>query len=106
MCFECWVLGYGSPKIRNEKVEAAIGLIEKVYEFNLAGGGLHVMIDDWNLEDGHFDVESREHLIAFQKHRKFSDEQVVAELKCFDALADMTTKERASALYFRSYGEH
>ena len=105
MCLGCWN-EYGCPQIRNEKVEAAVGLIKKVYEFNMAGGGLHVMIDDWNLEDVFFNASAKEELIAFQKHHKFTEDQVAAELECFDALAAMTVRERASALYFHSYGEY
>lgn len=104
MCLGCWE-SFGSSKIMNEKVAAAMLLIRRVYHFNCAGGGLHVQLDDWNIEDAHFSPEARECTIAFQEHQKFEDAAKQAELECFDAMAKMTLEERNSALYFEFYAK-
>jgi len=46
----CWEK-YGSPKIVNKRTIAAAKAADRVYEFHGAGGGLHCLLDDWNLED-------------------------------------------------------
>ena len=97
MCFGCWE-EYGRSKIMNEKVKAAMALVHRVYNLNCAG--LHVQLDDWNIEDRFFGAESREETIAWQNHRGISDEAKIAELECFDAMASMSIEERNSVLYF------
>ena len=89
MCMSCWQK-YGSPMIRNKKTLAAVPLIAEVYEHSHAGGGLHVLLDDWNLEfvsERYSDADNEE-----------SNEAIVAEEKCLKAFQEMTIEERASAL--------
>ncbi len=54
MCDGCWD-EYGKPDIVNEKTEAALALVRQVYAAPRggAGGRLHIVLDDWNLEDEH-----------------------------------------------------
>jgi hypothetical protein len=104
MCLGCWE-GFGSPMIENEKVLEAIGAVKEVYRHNMAGGGLHGQLDDWNIEDGFFSDESRDKLVAFQEHRDFSEQQRRDELFCFDVMAKLDIKERASVLYFYGYSD-
>ena len=89
MCGDCYA-GYGSPKVQNAKVSQAVSLIGKVYETNICGGGLHAVIDDWNLEAWHITSCSK-WIDKSQAGRV--DQQELAAL-----LLSMTLDERASAL--------
>lgn len=87
MCMDCWNK-YGAPKIVNSKTLGAQELIDEVYVHHAAGGGLHVLLDDWNL-----------HCVT-DRFESINDtpEQVEAELRCLRAFREMTEEERASAL--------
>lgn len=87
MCQDCWK-EYGSPEIVNQKTTEAQPLIESVYDYHGAAGGLHVLLDDWNLEF----VDERFH------SPDDSPQQVQAEEECLRAFQAMTIEERASAL--------
>lgn len=52
MCENCYE-EYGSPRIENDRVYAAAAIIASVFDEpgSGCGGGLHIVIDDWNLED-------------------------------------------------------
>lgn len=50
MCQTCWQ-EYGGPKIKNNNIELAVWMIGKVYAKHLSGGHLHIVLDDWNLEN-------------------------------------------------------
>ena len=52
MCETCW-REYGSPQIINPLIRRAEKLIARVYEHGSVGGNLHIVIDDWNIEDEH-----------------------------------------------------
>lgn len=91
MCSECWEQA-GCPQIANEKVRECIKLIDEVYNHNAVGGGLHVVLDDFNV-DGDMQWESE----WVETHRD-SPEQYEAERACCDLLMTMTEAERMSAV--------
>lgn len=98
MCQGCWEK-YGSPRIVNEKTKAAAELISGVYDHGACGGGLHIVVDDWNLDDASVDfcgdlVEGP----GYPREFHAGAEQIEAERACLRALKDMTVIERASAL--------
>lgn len=91
MCMGCWEEHYDAAQIDTPAVRDAAAKIARVYEFSEVGGGLHVAVDDFNLEDAccnrftDFDNE-------------YSAEQIAAEEDCSRALLALTIPERASAL--------
>lgn len=84
MCKSCWI-EYGSPTTKTEATLAAVALIDAVYGESLVGGELHIMVDDWNLEDHH---------IAFCASHVKTD----AEKACLAALTALPLAQRAVAL--------
>lgn len=97
---ECWN-NLGSPKIVNEKTKAAVPLIAGVYEFSCSGAGLHIILDDWNIDDS--SIAFCEHYIENERGTR-SQEQLDAERACLKAFKEMTLEERASALAM--YGDY
>lgn len=49
MCRGCWE-SEGSPAMDTPEVREAARLIAQVYEFSCVGGGLHIVVDDFNVE--------------------------------------------------------
>lgn len=94
MCRECWE-EYGCPKIIGNNVLEAAEAGKRVYEFNGAGGSLHILLDDWNIEDTYIDY-CRQHIE--EKRSENSDAQYEAEVVCFEKFKGLTKLERASAL--------
>lgn len=92
MCEVCWK-DAGSPQIWNKKVELAVKLITAVYEIACTGGNLHAQIDDYNLDEGHFQ--------EFNPYFKdITEEQATIEQECFKHLQTMSEDERYSAVAF------
>ncbi|MEQ1931959.1 MAG: hypothetical protein ABL957_15715 [Parvularculaceae bacterium] len=92
MCMSCW-REYGSPALDTPAIRVAATLAEKVYAGCAVGGNLHAVLDDWNIEDDHF--EDGEMPIYSDDP---PDEQVLVERECYAALKALTLPERASAL--------
>jgi hypothetical protein len=88
----------GCPRIVTLATCAAAVLIGRVYEFNHVGGGLHIVVDDENLDDECI----TDCLKAIREGRfhgdKPSEEQIDAEFRCAEALLQLTLEERLSAL--------
>jgi len=86
VCEGCW-REYGSPREINARVLEASRLAEKCDEY----GPLHILIDDWNLENDHFPFLRAE------------AEKVGAkdDLALLDMLAPMSEDERATVLAIR-----
>jgi len=89
MCLSCWK-SYGRPSVLNNAVIEAAGLIRTVYEHHAAGGNLHVVLDDWNIED--------EHLQILSVREGTSRAQREAESICLAAMRRLSLAERATAL--------
>lgn len=85
MCQGCYA-DYGSPAIISEATQAAAKLVEAVYDEDMMGGRLHVVLDDFNIEDEHL-----EGLYDASNATK-------AERECYEAFKALTVDERASAL--------
>lgn len=98
MCINCWK-AYGSHKIKNSKVEHLISAIENVLGYNLAGGNLHIVIDDWNIEDEYIQWCADNAIPQEENH-----EQRIAEEECAQLFLSCTLPERSSALYFAWLG--
>lgn len=100
MCEQCWK-DAGSPRMNNSKVRAAAELISAVYEHHDCGGGLHIILDDWNVENGHLEF-CKGHLedpkYQGNPHDNVTTERLNAERSCLRALTHLTKDERLSAL--------
>ncbi len=111
MCYGCWT-EEGSPQIDTPAVRAAAASVAAVYEHSCVGGNLHIVLDDWNLEDdnlkfcdaqiargGHPEDPNHSKWYTQQKlDNPDTPEQLAAERKCHDLFAALSIKERASAL--------
>lgn len=103
MCCTCWE-DDGAPQIDNEKVRNVLPLIDEVYVHSGAGGNLHIVLDDSNVED-----ENLAHCRKWIEEGGYkpgwghddSPEQLAAEMACLIALEAMTEDERNSALGLR-----
>lgn len=95
MCEGCY-RKFGSPKIINDKTLIAAALIGSVYSYSLVGGNLHIVLDDWNVED-----ESIQWCLS-NSILNNSHEASVIDLQTEKLLAEylltMTESERASSL--------
>lgn len=83
----------------SDKVKAAAELIAGVYEHHGAGGGLHVVLDDWNIEDS--TVAFCQNYIETPEYRandEVTSDRLGAERNCVHALKTLTEEERGSAL--------
>ncbi|MHC4648914.1 MAG: hypothetical protein ACYTBJ_25960 [Planctomycetota bacterium] len=76
----------------NSRVWAAVTAINQLYEVHCTGGMLHIVTDDWNLEDHH--VESCLTMQGEPPGRPFDEIESLA----YVALIRLTVEERASAL--------
>lgn len=85
MCIGCWQ-EYGSPRLSTPDVKSAAEKVDAVYEESAVGGNLHIVIDDWNIEDDALDW-CRE-----------NTEMTTAEIACYEALRPISYARRASAL--------
>lgn len=94
MCQTCWE-DHDSPTINTPAVRNAAELIHRVYQHEPAGGYLHVVIDDWNLDDHSLNVciqDIHDNELNYEPHR------TALQAECAEALRALTTAERASAL--------
>ena len=113
MCHGCWV-EEGKPAIDTPAIRAAAAAVAEVYEHSCVGGNLHIVLDDWNLEDGSLAFcdaqiargghpDDPEHSPWYTKEKlenPDSPEQLAAERRCCDLFKALTVEERASALAF------
>ena len=94
MCRDCWKF-YGNPKIINDVTKTLAEQIDYVYSFHGAGGHLHIVIDDWNLDD-----ESLKFCLKQieENHFNYSKEQLDAERACAILFLDISLDERVAAM--------
>lgn len=107
MCSNCWK-DHGSPRINTPVVRAAAEAARAVYEFSCVGGNLHIVLDDFNIEDGHLEFcreqieKAPEECRASGEHENglcwCSPEQLAAERYCYELFKALSEDERASAL--------
>lgn len=111
MCYGCWE-EYGKPVIDTPAVREAANSVAEVYAYACTGGNLHIVLDDWNLEDGSLQFcdgcikrgghpedpnDSPWHTKQTLEHPD-SAEQLAAERRCHDLFAALSVVERASVL--------
>lgn len=96
MCDSCWERG-GSPTIVNEKTRAAVRCMGPVYHYNGAGGGLHVILDDWNVDDATIKWV-RGYIAEPDYMREAGPKRLRAEQRCLAVFASLSVDERLSAL--------
>lgn len=89
MCQSCWER-YGSPAETSPAIERAVQLIAAIYKNEPAGGPLHVVLDDWNL-NGPITMPD-------MADGEWCEETVEAVTELVPLLASMPVVERASAL--------
>lgn len=102
MCEGCYE-DYGRPAIITDRTLMAADLVGQVYGFSGAGGNLHIVLDDWNIEDDNLDFCSKQIDAGGYYDSKYPDErdtpeQLAVERRCCDAFMRMSIAERASAL--------
>lgn len=97
MCYTCWDMA-GFPYIENDATRKAVGMLSEVW----GGGNLHMVVDDWNMEDEIIESCKRDILAAMSAKRKPNArptiESLKLELDCADHLLTMTEDERYSAM--------
>jgi len=96
MCYGCWQK-YGAPMLDNTLVYQSATAIAEVYNLHSTGGHLHIVIDDWNLEDDHLDFCQQQ---VNQARTDPTESTHLADVcqRCINLLRAMTLDERASAL--------
>ena len=58
MCMVCWE-DLGAPKTNSPAVRKAAVLINRLrMEFSEVGGDLHIVVDDWYIDDNHLDFRT------------------------------------------------
>ncbi len=106
MCESCWA-EYGKPQIDNPKVREAAAIAHAFADRDLYYGNLHIITDDWNIEDK--DLDFCQGLIDFARSAGVgtsheidefghSEPDIVLEQQLLTAMRSMSLDERASAL--------
>lgn len=54
MCLRCWEEA-GSPTELPDDAEELLALIDELYKIEPTGGPLHIVLDDWNLEEAYIE---------------------------------------------------
>lgn len=96
MCCGCWEEA-GSPTIINERVIKAVDTVKALYEVHGAGGGMHIVTDDWNCEDDNVKW-CREYIMYGELEKYFKRPPDKVEIDCLEAFEALTEDERYSAL--------
>ena len=94
MCLSCWN-DYGAPQLDSPAIRAAAEAIAAVYDLpeGGAGGSLHVVVDDFNIDDDDLPWAQQ----WLNEHQDDPEARRV-EQNCLDKLRALTLEERASAL--------
>lgn len=94
MCWGCWE-EYGKPAIVNDKTRALADAINEVYEQSCVGGNLHVVVDDFNIDD---DLVNGMWEDIDKNIYELDPDELEVERRCLKLLCEATVEERASAL--------
>jgi hypothetical protein len=84
MCYGCYE-EFGKPKPDSAAL-AVVPLIAKVYDDNFVGGGLHIVVDDWNVFDECIEYCMKE------------NDLTADEMQCAEAMLALSEDQRAAAL--------
>jgi hypothetical protein len=93
MCIQCWE-EHGRPALDSPAIRAAAEAIGEVNPY----GNLHIIVDDWNLEDEHLDFCRAEVDSDPYDHYTRNPSDRAVDSDCLRLLAALTIEERASAL--------
>ena len=85
MCIYCYN-DYGRPDTITDKIGPAVLAVEDLYAEHGAGGWLHIVTDDWNLEDNQLEWCGK------------TFDLTDVEKTCLNLLQQMTKIERATVL--------
>lgn len=99
MCYSCWE-DEGKPQIDTPAVRQAALAVERLHDHpaGCAGGAMHVVTDDWNIDDDSVGF-CRDHIGRYEReHPHRADGLTALEQACYDAFAALTVAERSSAL--------
>lgn len=97
MCIGCCNQYGPTAQDVNDDVTRAARLIDRVYEHNNVGGNAHVVLDDWNLEDGHIEW-CLQHSLSDDRTWEGPTELLLAEREALRALQPLSLRQRAAAL--------
>lgn len=99
MCEGCWV-EMGSPQIVTDKTKRVAELVGQLYAMpgGGVGGNLHIVTDDWNLEDEHIAYCAETVATPDRAYRYDDPAQLAVEAEICALMKDMTEAERGSAL--------
>jgi hypothetical protein len=94
MCHDCYK-EYGTPKIINTSTKRVVKLIRRLYVTHSTGAALHIVTDDWNLEDDHI-IYCLTYLLDNAQY--YTSKDFKLQKRLLTLLKRMTIEERASAL--------
>ena len=98
MCISCWE-EYGKPEVLNDATAKGVRLANDVYKQPRggAGGNLHIVLDDWNIED-----DSIRHCMDTTNlgpnYPNIDTTLTSIERECAEHFLTMTMHERATVL--------
>jgi hypothetical protein len=93
MCSACWS-EEGEPAINTPAVREAAAAVEAVYNHSCVGGNLHIVLDDWNIEDDSLEFCR----VQIERGDHGTEEERATERRCHDLMRALSVPERASAL--------
>lgn len=101
MCQNCWT-EYGSPSEITPAIRLTAAIIGELYEISSVGGNLHIVINDWNLDDSSVEW-CKDRVLRIKKGimEKYDDtdpEQLEIESRIINLLLPMTVSERGAVL--------
>lgn len=96
MCYQCYI-DSGKPEVVNDRVKSAAAAITKLYEHPDCGVGgyAHIVVDDWNTEDGNIDYCLME---ALGGKYDIDEEGRQLCIEVLNKLKPLTEDERITAL--------
>lgn len=100
MCYGCWN-DSEQARIDNEQVRAVAVMIAQIYENHCTGGMLHIVLDDWNIEDHNIRWCLDEAITEAANGGYGGDihpDDLALMRRCGEAMLALTEEERASAL--------
>jgi hypothetical protein len=89
MCAGCWA-EYGFPLLKTPKVLAMADVIKRVDPY----GNLHIVVDDWNIDDDNIRWCAEEHAAGRNNGNPWSPDEV----ECIGMMEAASLDERASAM--------
>ena len=97
MCVDCWV-DRGRPRIDSAPIRNAARLVEELFAARPTGGFLHIVVDDWNVEESMLDFCEREMRDAVAGYKDYPQADCVEEYRALHALRVLPENLRTSAL--------